>query len=79
VEAFYAGKKDEAIQLFEQVKQQHLTTAKYLLVTHWQPCEQQLKDFFTEVEWLLHDKPARNMIIIMTRWFVSENCYLLPS
>jgi len=59
VEAFYAGKKDEAIQLFEQVKQQHVTTAKYLLVTHWQQCEQQLKDFFTEVEWLLHDKPAR--------------------
>ena len=31
-EAFYAGKKDEALQLFEQVKQQHLNTAKYLLV-----------------------------------------------
>jgi len=59
VEAFYAGKKDEAIQLFEQVKQQHVTTAKYLLVTHWEQCVQQLKDFFTEVEWLLHDKPAR--------------------
>ena len=59
VEAFYAGKKDDAIQLFEQVKQQHLTTAKNLLVTYWQQCELQLKDFFTEVEWLLHDKPAR--------------------
>ena len=59
VEAFFAGKKEDAIRLFEQVKQQHVTTAKYLLVTHWQQCEQQLKDFFTEVEWLLHDKPAR--------------------
>jgi len=59
VESFYAGKKEDAIQLFEQVKQQHITTAKYLLVTHWQQCEQQLKDFFTEVDWLLHDKPAR--------------------
>jgi len=58
-EAFYAGKKEQAIELFEQVKQQHVTTAKYLLVTHWEQCEQQLKDFFTEVEWLLHDKPAR--------------------
>jgi aspartate kinase len=58
-EAFYAGKKEQAIELFEQVKQQHVATAKYLLVTHWQQCEQQLKDFFTEVEWLLHDKPAR--------------------
>jgi aspartate kinase len=59
-EAFYAGKKEEALQLFEQVKQQHLTTAKYLLVTHYLPCESQLRDFFTEVEWLLHDKPVRD-------------------
>jgi len=60
VEAFCAGKKDEALQLFEQVKQQHLTTSKYLLVTHYLDCERQLKDFFTEVEWLLHDKPVRD-------------------
>jgi aspartate kinase len=60
VDAFFAGKKDEALQLFEQVKKQHLTTAKYLLVTHYLPCEKQLKDFFTEAEWLLHDKPVRD-------------------
>ncbi|MES1219580.1 MAG: aspartate kinase [Bacteroidota bacterium] len=60
VEAFYSNKKEEALQLFEQVKQQHLTTAKYLLVTHYLACEAQLKDFFTEVEWLLHDKPVRD-------------------
>lgn len=60
VDAFFAGKKDEALQLFEQVKQQHLSTAKYVLVTHYLPCEKQLKDFFTEVEWLLHDKPVRD-------------------
>jgi len=59
-EAFYAGKKEEALQLFEQVKQQHLSTAKYLLVTHYLACEVQLRDFFTEVEWLLHDKPVRD-------------------
>lgn len=59
-DAFFAGKKDEALQLFEQVKQQHLTNAKYLLVTHYLSCEQQLKDFFTEAEWLLHDKPVRD-------------------
>ncbi len=59
-EAFYASKKEEALQLFDQVKQQHLTTAKHLLVTHYLPCEAQLKDFFTEVEWLLHDKPVRD-------------------
>lgn len=59
-EAFYAGKKEEALQLFEQVKQQHLGTAKYLLVTHYLACEAQLRDFFTEVEWLLHDQPVRS-------------------
>src|SRR6187402_1456978 len=58
--AFYAGKKDEALQLFQQVKQQHITTAKYVLVTHYLECEAQLKNFFTEVEWLLHDKPVRD-------------------
>lgn len=59
VDAFFEGKKEEALQLFEQVKKQHLTMAKYLLVTHYLPCEKQLKDFFTEAEWLLHDKPVR--------------------
>jgi len=58
-EAFFNGKRDEALQLFEQVKNQHLTTAKYLLVTHYLACEAQLKNFFTEVEWLLYDKPVR--------------------
>ncbi len=58
-EAFFAGNQDEALQLFEQVKQQHLTTAKYLLVTHYLACEAQLRDFFTEAEWMLHDKPVR--------------------
>ncbi|MBI5858097.1 MAG: aspartate kinase [Sphingobacteriales bacterium] len=60
VNAFYEGKKEEALQLFELVKQQHLTTAKYLLVTHYLSCETQLKDFFTEAEWLIHDKPVRD-------------------
>jgi aspartate kinase len=60
VRAFHNGQKEDALQLFEQVKQQHLTTAKYLLVTHYLACEEQLRNFFTEVEWLLHDKPARN-------------------
>src|SRR5690606_31796264 len=60
VQAFVEGRKDDSLKLFEQVKQQHLTTAKYLLVTRALACEEQLKDFFTEVEWLLHDKPVRN-------------------
>jgi aspartate kinase len=58
-EAFYAGHKAEALQLFGVIKNQHVTTAKYLLVTHYNVCEAQLNNFFTEVEWLLHDKPVR--------------------
>ena len=58
-EAFFAGRKEEALQLFQTVKDQHITTAKYLLVTHYNNCLIQLSDFFTEVEWLLHDKPVK--------------------
>jgi aspartate kinase len=59
-EAFFAGHATEALALFGQIKEQHLTTAKYLLVKNYLACEAQLKDFFTEVEWLLHDKPVRD-------------------
>ena len=59
VNAFFEGNKEQALQLFNIVKQQHVTIAKYLLVTHYNPCYAQLNDFFTEVEWLLHDKPVR--------------------
>ena len=60
VQAFVENRKEDAMGLFEQVKQQHITTANYLLVTNALACEKQLKDFFTEVEWLLHDKPVRS-------------------
>ena len=60
VNAFYNGKKDEALQLFDLVKNQHLGIAKQLLVTKFLACEAQLKNFFTEAEWLLHDKPQRD-------------------
>ena len=60
VEAFFAGKKAEALELFNGVKKNHLTTAKYLLVKNYNATEKQLNDFFTEVEWMLHDKPVRD-------------------
>ncbi|MEO6405144.1 MAG: aspartate kinase [Ferruginibacter sp.] len=59
-EAFFEGRKDEALQLFEQVKETHLSLSKYLVTVNWQQSEAQLKDFFTEVEWMLHDKPVRD-------------------
>jgi len=58
-EAFFDNRKEDALSLFEAVKKQHITTAKYLLVTQFNACYQQLNDFFTEVEWLLHDNPVR--------------------
>src|ERR1700753_4064711 len=59
-ESFYAGDKTTALQLFQQVKESHLTTLKYLVTINWKKAEAQLLDFFTEVEWLLHDKPVRD-------------------
>ncbi len=59
VDAFFDGRKEEALQLFEQVKDQHLNTLKYLTTLQWKAAEDHLKDFFTEIEWLLHDKPVR--------------------
>jgi aspartate kinase len=59
-ESFFAGHQEEALQLFNAVKNNHLTIAKYLLVTHYNNAERKLNDFFTEVEWLLHDKPVRS-------------------
>lgn len=59
VDAFYANNSEQALELFNTIKQQHLSTTKYLLVTHYNACEAALQDFFTEAEWLLHDKPVR--------------------
>ena len=59
VDAFFTGRKEDALLLFQQVKETHLTTLKYLITVNWQQAENQLKDFFTEIEWLLHDKPVR--------------------
>lgn len=58
-EAFFAGNQQQALSLFELVKDQHLTTAKQLLVVSFNETYLKLRDVFTEVEWLLHDKPVR--------------------
>jgi aspartate kinase len=58
-EAFYDNQKEKALSLFHLVKENHLTTAKYLLVKTWLKTENQLRDIFTELEWLLLDKPQR--------------------
>lgn len=61
VDAFYEGDKEKALQLFSSIKEDHLSIVKQLRSTGTAPLNTQhsLIDFFTEVEWLLHDKPNR--------------------
>ena len=59
VDAFWENRKDDALQLFENIKESHLKSLKYLVTVNWQSAENKLKDFFTEIEWMLHDKPVR--------------------
>jgi aspartate kinase len=60
VDAFFDKKNDAALALFEEVKQQHLSILKQLVHANWQKTADSLKDFFTEIEWLLHDTPVRD-------------------
>ncbi len=60
VSAFFEGNKEEALLLFQQLKNNHLEYLKYLTVTNWKHAENELNNFFTEMEWLLHDKPVRS-------------------
>jgi aspartate kinase len=59
VEAFFSGHPEEALRLFRLIRESHLTTAKYLLVRNYLATEAKLGEFFTEVEWLLHEKPKK--------------------
>jgi aspartate kinase len=54
-EAFYSHNKELALSLFEKVKAEHDAKAIQLL----QKPLPALINFYTEVEWLLHDKPVR--------------------
>ena len=55
--AFFEGNKEDALQIFEGIKQEHLEIYHELMSTNF---KHSLSDFFTEIEWLLHDKPVRD-------------------
>lgn len=61
-EAYFAGNSAEALSLFDKIKTNHLQVATSLMATTANsgnvPADD-LRDIFTEVEWLLHDKPVR--------------------
>ncbi len=59
-EAFYKGENEEALRLFDLIKQTHVNTLKYLVTRGWKKATEELANFFTEVEWLLHDKAVRD-------------------
>jgi aspartate kinase len=59
-EAFYDGRKEDALKLFEKVKENHLSLIKYAVTQQWKAATDALLNFFTEVEWLLHDKPVKD-------------------
>lgn len=58
VTAFFEGRQDEALQLFADIKTSHLNLLE-TLVPGQSGNAAILADFFTETEWLLHDKPVR--------------------
>jgi aspartate kinase len=59
-EAFFEERKEDALQLFQKIKEYHLTQLKYLITLQWKQATDELQNFFTEVEWMLHDKPVKD-------------------
>jgi aspartate kinase len=62
VEAFYSGDKEHALSLFQAIKEEHLSIVDQLRggPGTGNGYGHSLVDFFTEVEWLLHDRPVRH-------------------
>jgi aspartate kinase len=63
IEAFYNEKREEALKLFENIKLEHAKIFEELMRLSHSPLtilRSPLSDFFTEAEWLLHDKPQKN-------------------
>jgi aspartate kinase len=59
VHAFYTGNLSKALELFEEIKRSHLRMAESLGAKEDPAFQLKMRDFFTEAEWLLHDKPVR--------------------
>jgi aspartate kinase len=55
VNAFYAGNNEEALALFGEIKKAHTELLEQLAPGN----SSLLSDFFTETEWLLHDKAVQ--------------------
>jgi aspartate kinase len=60
VEAFFAGDGVKALELFSHIRSNHLQLAESLGAQVNSISQQRMTDFFTEVEWLLNDRPVRS-------------------
>ncbi len=56
VDAFFRGEREEALRLFQGIRDSHQDIARELM----DQVPERFPDFFTEVEWLLHDRPVRS-------------------
>lgn len=59
VKAFMNGEKDEALRIFQEIKDDHIAFTGELTSNHKQDACEKLREVFVEVEWLLHDNPVR--------------------
>jgi aspartate kinase len=60
VEAFMQNDTQLATARFEEIKNVHLELAKEMLSLKLEAAKEQLHTLFTEVEWLLYDRPVRS-------------------
>ena len=58
VHAFVNNENKKALALFNEIKVKHIELANHLLQNS-SKCIMRLTDFFTEIEWLLHDTPIK--------------------
>ncbi|HUZ59695.1 MAG TPA: aspartate kinase [Hanamia sp.] len=59
-EEFFKERQEDTFRLFEKIKTTHLNLLKYLIILNWEKATNSLNDFFTEAEWLLHDRPVKS-------------------
>lgn len=58
-EAFFAGDQETALHRFQEIRDSHLAIARELMDSFPADTQSILDSIFTEVEWMLHDKPVR--------------------
>src|SRR6185437_4957032 len=58
-QSFYSGDAEKSMTLFADIKKDHLNKAESLLPGGRPDLRPRLQNIFTEIEWLLLDKPTR--------------------